>query len=175
MKFFKEEGIVLNTKNFFEKDKLLTIFSPKSGKCRFLVKGANSKRFKNIGVLEVSNYISVVGSRGKSFSYVYQCDLISFFPNIRNDYEKIALLFYVFDIIGKTTLLDQNNRALFDLLKEVLTLLDEVDDLKSIRQFFYHGYLKREGLLDENQSTYISDGYFKKKFEEYTGCYLREL
>ncbi len=46
MKNIVTKAIVIKSINFFEKDRLLTVFSEDLGKCKILVKSANSPKFK---------------------------------------------------------------------------------------------------------------------------------
>jgi len=84
MRTIKHDGIIIKTRNFSEKDRILTLFSKESGKVEVIAKGARRPgsllsrcdiggmatfhiyKTRSIDILrEVSNYVSPEGARGQ--------------------------------------------------------------------------------------------------------------
>ena len=57
MKQFKFQGIVFYSRLFFEKDKLIDLFSPEFGKLKVLVKGAGSIKSRYGGVMSAGCWL----------------------------------------------------------------------------------------------------------------------
>ncbi len=164
---FKVEGIILNTKPWFEADKRVEIFSKKTGKMILLAKHAcRSQKFS--GRYETFNYIHANIYKGKSFLYVTQCDILQSFSYIRNHLNQLSLAAYCCSVIRKATSYGQGNPPLFSLLLHTLELLNNPDSvIQDIKSHFHTHFLKREGLLDHNIP--VSDDVFKTHYEVYTG------
>jgi DNA repair protein RecO (recombination protein O) len=168
MKQIKVAGIIIKTHDIFEKDKIVEIFSEQYGRYRLLAKGANSSKYKYCGRIEIPNHVNFIVYKGNSFNIIQQSDLICSFIKIREDYNKISLLFHFFDIIRKATVLNQKNNNLFELLLSTIKILDQENNIKEIRSSFYFQFLKNEGIfLGEN--TDVNLERFKRKFKFYCG------
>ncbi|MCP4049292.1 MAG: DNA repair protein RecO [bacterium] len=200
MRSIKTKAVILKTGNYSEKDKMVEIFSPVYGKCCLLAKGANSSRFRFGGAIEVPNYVQVIAYKGKSFFILNHSDLLKTYPVIRSDFNRISLVFYVFDVIKKATLYEQNNENLFKLIIKTLSFIEkgriktdrypvnfQSSDEKTatvnvkelireqcdfIKSFFHTEFLLVEGLLKEKDK--VSDYEFRCAFEEYCGKKLRD-
>ncbi|MFA5878971.1 MAG: DNA repair protein RecO [Candidatus Margulisiibacteriota bacterium] len=168
MRQLKIEGIVLANKNFFEKDKLITVFSKELGKCRILVKSANNQKYKLVGKIFPTNHIKAELYQGKSFLLLNQCEIITAFPNLRTDLDRIKLAFAFFDIVLKSSEFEISHVNLFDLLLKSLNLLEQNNaNLGSITKQFQKQFLETEGLLGENEI--VTSALFKEKFSIHSG------
>jgi DNA repair protein RecO (recombination protein O) len=166
-------GIVLHSKDMFEKDKIVDLFTEKEGKIQILAKYANTKSFKFGGKLDPGNIIHCQLYAGKSFAILTQCDLIQKFPLIRTSYNKISLMMYMFDIIRLSTSYQQENMILYELLHYTLQVLDEKNlDIHAVQHDFETRYLKGEGLLSQ-ENTLKDHSQFKHIFDEYSGKFCR--
>jgi len=173
MKTIKTEAIILSSKNMFEKDKIIELFSPELGRTRVLAKSANTSKFKYQGRLEATNHVHLVLYKGKSFDLITNCDILTYYPNLRNDFNKISLTFYFFDIIKKATAYQQHNKPLFNLLINILATLNKLPpppqlhrkDLLEIKNCFHSDFMQIEGI--SSTSSPITDATFQNKFEEY--------
>lgn len=168
-------GIILSQKAIFEKDKRIELYSPTHGKVTLLAKHAQSKSLKFGGKLDMTNIVTIHYFQGSSFKYITECDLIHNFKTIRTSYTHLLAVYYILDLIKKTSDIDQENEPLYTLLKTALFTLDTEKTLsfETFLSHFHQNYLKIEGLHHPNQS--ISHNEFKHIFQEYTGYSLMNV
>ncbi len=169
MNTLKTEGIILISKPFFEKDRMVDILTPEQGKMRLLAKGANSPKKNSFSALQPTLHARFSLSPTKSFTFVNGTDALHSFPGIRDSFNKISLACYFLEIARKSTVYHQSHTRLFSLLLEVLLKLelgeDILDKLLELKTHFQTQFLIAEGLLEENSP--ISDYSFKKSVESY--------
>lgn len=168
MREFKATGIVLCAKPFFEKDKLIDLFSEDHGKIKVLVKGAASHNSKIGARVEPLNEVTCQLFRGKSFVGTRTCDLVKSQLAIRDDWNKLILAFYCIDIIKKSTAYDQETPELYKLLKKSLTEIAQESTYQITKQKFQKRYLEIEGLLESHLQE-VNEQKFTQAFENYTG------
>jgi DNA repair protein RecO (recombination protein O) len=168
MKRFKTKAIILKSENIFEKDKRVEFLSDTGGKNVALAKRIQSSKKSYNGFLEPFNVVELSLSKGKSFYYIDQCYMITIFPNIRSDFNKISLAAYFVDVIRKNLVIEQKNQALFDLLQHYLSQINEASGtLAPILNSFHLAFLKTEGLSPEK--TGISQAKYLAIIQDYCG------
>ncbi|MBT5855023.1 DNA repair protein RecO [bacterium] len=164
------KAIILGAQPFFEKDKRLIVFTRDRGKLTVLQRRAYSGG-KTMMPTEPFNIVSLQVSKGRSFYYCQQCDVVEYFSNIRRDYGALTLAWYFMEVIMKSTSTEQPNGPLFDLLESALRAIDGGTDLTVIKQRFHRYYLETEGLAEEGSQ--VSDSEFVQRLEQYCGRLVR--
>jgi DNA repair protein RecO (recombination protein O) len=167
MKTYKVSGIVLKKQDIFEKDKTIDLFTPDKGKLRLLAKYANTKSFKFSGTLEVTNFVEVVLYVGRSFHIITQAHALKSFSKLRTSFNHIAMAVFFIDLIQKTTIQNQENKPLFDLLITSLNKLNDLEEVEQVKHYFYQNFVIIEG-LSEGENRKIYDKEFQSIFESYT-------
>ncbi|MBT5953885.1 DNA repair protein RecO [bacterium] len=167
MKENKISGIILKSTPIFEHDKQIELYSETHGKCRFIAKRVH-KKGSFVGRLEPLNHVSICSFKGKSFLYINQCDVIDFFPKIREDFNRLSLALFCIDIIRKSTVYDQDNPALFSILHAALKDINEEINLQTVQTNFQNHILISEGVKDP-YSMNNSTNDFTAIFEAYSG------
>jgi DNA repair protein RecO (recombination protein O) len=164
----KIDGIILQSKSFFENDKLVELFSPQVGKIKALAKYAQKKPHIFGGRLEPLNHVELITYQTNSFMLITQCNIVHTYPKIRDSFNRLNLAFYCCNIIRKATVFDQHNHELFDLLSQTLKNLNLHTDTecKAIKTHFEEVFLEIEGITNPNQLTPHSK---KSQVEEYIG------
>lgn len=137
-KIYKTPGIIIKRKNFGETDKILTIFSPYFGKIKVLAKGVRKINSRRGGNLEIFNYCRFVLRKGKDFDLVSEVEPILTFKEWRKNLKKVAVAYYFCELVDKLVLEGQENKKLFELLKNYLVSLKDFDDINFIRSFEQH-------------------------------------
>jgi DNA repair protein RecO (recombination protein O) len=168
MSTLKIEGVILQAKPFFEKDKIIEVFSKEFGRCRLLAKGACVSKSKFGGSIEPPNRVQLIVYKGRSFFILNHSDFLTNYKNIRLDFNKINLVFYIIGIIKNSTIYHQKNKKLFELLIKTLDLLETENDCNSVKEFFHINFLLIEGLIESKEKKVDIDT-FRKIFEEYSG------
>lgn len=164
----KIDGIILQSKAFFENDKLVEIFSPQVGRVKTLAKYAQKKPQIFGGRLEPLNHVELVAYKTNSFMLITQCSIIQTHTKIRDSYNRLNLAFYCCNIIRKATVFDQHNQELFALLSETLQNLNTRtdSDCAAIKDHFEETFLEIEGLTNPEHPTTHSK---KSQVEAYIG------
>lgn len=173
MKKTSVQGVILQSKVFFEKDKRLDIFTKELGRVSILVKRAFQKNGWG-GRLDTLNIVQLELSKGKSFYYCNSCDLLVSFPHLRTDYARLNTALHFCDVVRKSSAFEQSNVEMYDLLVSGLQLLNTGGSVEGCREQFHTRFLENEGLLELGQAT-INEKEFGRAFEEYTGRKLSLL
>ena len=119
MRFLKTQAIIIKRKNIGEADRLVTAITDRFGKLRFFAKGVRKTLSKHASALEPFLIIelSLVIQKNKT---VTNSRIIKNF-SFEKDVDKMALLFFVSDILDSLMPEDQANEALFLFFKKFLS------------------------------------------------------
>lgn len=136
--YSKTTGIVLKTKPFSEADRLLTIYTSKTGKIHAIAKGARKMKSRLGGRLDALNCCSLFLAKGKSFYIVSQCETREVFQNVKQDYDRLHLAMRCASLLNDFTPWEEPQKNLFHLIFHLLLCLNGKDgaDLPSLRSFF---------------------------------------
>lgn len=126
----KTVGIVLSAKDFFESDRIITLYSFKYGKMRAILKGARKITSKLAGYFDNLNFIEIQFTKGKSFDIIIGAELKKTFPKIKKDLKKIALSFYIVELIDKLTFSEEPHIEVYDLLSDFFDVLEDIETEK---------------------------------------------
>jgi DNA repair protein RecO (recombination protein O) len=140
---YRTTGIVLRQLNLGEADRLLTLYTQDRGKLRLTAKGIRKSKSRKVGSLELFNLVEVLVAQGKNLGLITEAGVLENFNQWRRNLIKVAVAHYFCELVDRLTPEEQSNEKIFDLLKESLSALIEIDNLKNlVRQF-------EENLLDE--------------------------
>lgn len=124
MQSIKTSGIVLKTMNYGEADKILTIFTRDFGKVKAIAKGVRKIKSWLSGSLQQFMLLELRMITGKTFYLPTESAILREYPNIQSDLSKTAEAFYVGELIDKLFEEDEKHEEAFDLLTEILDLID---------------------------------------------------
>ncbi len=140
-------AIVLRSWPFGESDKIVSFFTESHGKVTGIAKGAkrSQKRFAN--TLEPFSLVHLrfQDRPHSSLAFVHACDLARAFKDLTANLEKIAYAFYLLEITYELTGEREENRPLFEHLKEGLIFLEEEQISPPFLIFFELRLLKLSG------------------------------
>ena len=163
---YKASGINLKSNNLGNIDRIITVFTREFGKISLVAKGCRKPKSKFGGRLEAlchNNYLATKGK--KSLDHLNQVETISNLGRIRDDYNRIEAGLYLLWAVDKSTVEEQQNPAMFDLLLSCLkALANKQKSIERIKEFFLTELLKIEGILDESD---YSEKSFEQKFFSY--------
>lgn len=164
---YKITGIVLSRTVIEDSDVLVSIYSREKGKLSALYKKAK-KRAEAMAYLEIFNENDFLLSRRKTWEAIYSIDPRTVFYALRSNYENFLTAGYFVKIIDQLTMQNDPNSQLYDLLKNVLCMLDNGQNSDNVREYFHVNTLKIEGLLPEGKKT-LTEAEFGRILSEYIG------
>lgn len=141
------EGLVLFSKNFKEKDKLVKIFTEQYGKKMFFVRHANKKNSQIISSIQPftqSIYIGQIKEDGLSFLTASK-DVTPFF-NIQKDIFLSAYATYILNLTDASVEDGTYDPLLYGFTKQMLAYINEGYDAEIMTNIFEVQILKRFGL-----------------------------
>lgn len=100
-KSYKVTGIVIKRKNFFEADRIISIFTKEKGLIRCVVKGARKSTSKLSGISELFVYGEFTLAKGKNLDILTASVPREYFQKSTQDLVKISQLFLVSETLGK--------------------------------------------------------------------------
>ena len=124
METFKIEGIILQTNDFGDANRAVTIFTKDFGKLELNVYGCRRAKSPLSGVIQMFNHISAEVSRGSKVDTIRDADLINFYENLTADIERLGYATLFFEIVNKMTLPKFPEPKVFELLKKSLPVLN---------------------------------------------------
>jgi DNA repair protein RecO (recombination protein O) len=135
-RLYRTEAIVLKRSDFFEADRLLTLYTPKLGKIRAIAKGVRKPTSRKSGHVELFTHSQLLIAKGRNLDIVTQAETIHAFRPLREDLLRTTYAYYVAELINLFVEEGIENRPLFDLLLAMLGWLGDASDLDLITRFF---------------------------------------
>lgn len=143
----KTTAIILNSLDYGESDRIVTVFTGDFGKIRGIAKGArrSKKRFPN--ALEPFSLSDIIFSKRERDTLVLieSCDIINHHPDIRENLDKTLTSSYLLELTDKFTREGKKDAALFQLLKNFLHMIDSGIYSDDLVRFFEIRLLKLSG------------------------------
>jgi DNA repair protein RecO (recombination protein O) len=133
---YQTQGIVLRQSKLGEFDKIITVYSPESGKLRAVAKGACRPRSKLGGNVETLTHSLMFLARGRNLDIITQSQTINGFQSLKSDLRRLARALYVLELIDLFTGEGGENRPLFDLLLETLDRLSQPEANEVVLRYF---------------------------------------
>ena len=149
MHLFTSEGIVIHKLKYLESDLIVTIFSITEGKIKAIVKGGVNSRKRFPGAFEVGN-IGEFGFTAKNpyqLMYINHAKVNDYLIELKKDYDKIIMLFYLLGITDAMLIEHQSHPKLFEFLVYTIQFLEKNKALNQVRLFYEFHLLKETGLL----------------------------
>jgi len=119
------EAVVLRHSDWGEADRLLWLFTRELGKVRAIAKGARKPRSRKAGHLEPFTRASLLLARGRDLLIVTQAEAIDLYQTVRADLVCLGYAAYVVELLDRFTYEEGENQALYHLLVETLSRLNE--------------------------------------------------
>lgn len=137
MKNYRTEGIVIKRRNFGEADRIITIFTKRSGKLQVKAPGVRRITSRRSSHIELLNCCIFGLYEGKKYPIVTEVESSESFSNIKNNLGKIGVAYHLCELVDGLCAENQENMLVFSLLKNALEALssDETDADKLIAEF----------------------------------------
>ncbi len=162
MRSFKTEGIIIKRKNYGEADRFITVLTPRHGKIKILAKGVrkiSSRRSSHIELLNLS-YLSIHESK---MPILTEVEAINHFEGLKSDLSRSAFAFYVCELVDGLLAEHQENKLVYELLRQTLYDLEiDPDPHSRIKKFeeemlILLGFWSRGRVFLEDQSEFIEN------------------
>lgn len=144
-KGYSSEGIVLARRTYGEADRILVVYSKNYGKIHLIARGVRKPESRKRGSLEVFSHIKFSAARGKNLDILTEAEIIDSFPTIRKNLRKVAVAYYLMEVVGRVTREDEKNVELYSLLTEYLGNLRGPTSLRKLRKIFVYDTLSLLG------------------------------
>ncbi|MEK7277992.1 MAG: DNA repair protein RecO [Chloroflexota bacterium] len=133
---FRTEAVVLRRRDFGEADRVLTLFTPESGKIHVLAKGIRKPASRKAGHLELYTRAMLMLAKGRDMDIVTQAESIQSYRPLRENLLRSSYGTYCVELLDKFTPDESENKPLYDLLTRALGWLAESDDLALTARYY---------------------------------------
>lgn len=147
---YKTKGIIIGKRDFFEADKILSVFTEDLGKIQIKAKGLRRTLAKMSGHLEMFNYVELELVKGRQFYIVIGAQVIDGYATVKEDLDRMGIYFYFCEVLDK--ILDEGvrHKNTFSFLKFILEKLkDPATDMLLLMIFFELNILAHLGFKPE--------------------------
>jgi DNA repair protein RecO (recombination protein O) len=135
-RIYKTEAIILRHQDLGETDRIITAFTPRLGKVRFVAKGVKRLRSRMAGHLDLLCQSSLVLAHGRNLDIVTQAQVANQFLGIRGDLARIAQGLHVAELVDQFMAGNVEHGATFYLLQATLAHLGiPSPNLLALRRF----------------------------------------
>jgi DNA repair protein RecO (recombination protein O) len=93
-RLYRTEAIVIKRSDFFEADRLLTLYTPKLGKIRAIAKGVRKPTSRKSGHVELFTHSQLLIAKGRNLDIVTQAETVHAFRSLREDLLRTTYAFY---------------------------------------------------------------------------------
>lgn len=121
---YSQEGIILASDYFKDRDRILTIYTRDMGKIRAISRGSRSVTSKLAPHLKVLDHVNLMLFDGKALITVTRASEIRSFSNLRNNFDSLMVAMYLAELVANSTMERLPDEKIFSLLAELLEYLD---------------------------------------------------
>ncbi len=146
-------GIVLRHKPLFESKWQVMVFTESLGRV-YALSRTPSKKNPFQGHLEPGNRVELSIFQGKTFMYINHAQAIETFPSLRMQYSHFEFAMHMFDLVIRSTMIQQPSPELYHLTLTRLRNLQESPDINALRQSIERDILSCEGLGGNDNESY---------------------
>ncbi len=142
---YKTEAIILKGLKLSEADKILTLYTPNMGRTKAVAKGVSRPKSKLRGHVEPLTHSSLMLARRTNLDIITQGQTINSFLALRDNLWRTSCAIYAAELVDRFTPEHQENKPIFDLLRDVLHTLCSVNDDEIILRHFELHLLENSG------------------------------
>lgn len=127
MRIIKDQAVVLRSRNYLEKDKIVSLFTLRGGRLGAMAKGARQSRKRFQGGLEMGSQIEVVYEERPHAELVFlkEASIESILPAWKNSVPTIAMVGYCLELAGRFLPSSHPQPQKFELIGKFLGDLEE--------------------------------------------------
>ncbi len=130
----KTEAVVLSKMDYRDSSNILSLYTKEFGKLSVIHKGARSPKSKKGFIAEPLNHLQIIIYKKdtRELQLLSSVDLISHFPHIKEDLDKLRFSLATLELIKKLTPENETNIRLFNGLTRILFLMDSSNESEKI-------------------------------------------
>lgn len=117
-------ALIIGRRNYREADRLLTIFTEKSGKMVVRAKGVRLSKSKRRGHIELFNTIKAQIIEGRGFPVLAQTELIEDRSSIKSDLKLLRIAYHLAELVARLTPDNEKHGEVFELLNRALSSIN---------------------------------------------------
>jgi DNA repair protein RecO (recombination protein O) len=136
IRLYRIEAIVLKRRDFGEADRILTLYTPDRGKTSAIAKGVRRIASRKSGHVELFTHTALLLAQGRNLDVVTQAEMIEPYRAVREDLIRTTYAYHIAELVDRLTEEGTPSPATFDLLRDALAALAEVDDPSLVARFF---------------------------------------
>ena len=160
MRSEKLQAFVLSSLDYGDNDRIVSLFSLEHGRVKAFARGARNSRKRFGPALEPFARIDVQARIKEGLSTLQQADIISIYPAIRTDLERIAHALYACEVVDVITPEGHPIPRLYRLLAAYLERLETEAAVEADRRFFEINLLNILGYRPSLESCSRCDSPF---------------
>ena len=130
----KTEAVVLSKMDYRDSSNILSLYTKDFGKLSVIHKGARSPKSKKGFITEPLNHLQIIiyKKETRDLQYLSSVDLISHFPRIKENLDKLKFSLAILELVKKLTPENETSSRLFNGLIRILFLLDSSNERPNI-------------------------------------------
>lgn len=156
----KLQAYVLSALDYGDNDRIVSLFSLEHGRIKAFARGARKSRKRFGPALEPFARIDIQARLKDGLSSLQQADIISIYPAIRGDLERIAHALYACELVDVITPEGHPVPRLFRLLSAYLDRLETETATEADRRFYEINVLNILGYRPSLESCCRCDTHF---------------
>lgn len=125
MRNFKTEGIIIKRRDFKDADRIITVLTRDHGKIVIRASGIRRIPSRRSPHVELLNHCTLTLYNGRAFPVLTEAQMLESFSSIKEDLEKIGLAYHLCELVDGLCPENQENRQVFELLKNTLSRLSQ--------------------------------------------------
>ena len=138
MSLYRDEGIVLRTYKLGEADRIVVLFTVKTGKVRAVAKGVRKTKSKFGSRLEPGSHIQLLLYEGRGeLDIVSQAETVDHFPGIREDLDRLTAMTTMLEVVDQIAQDHESNPQLFRMLLGAMRTLEANHAQLVVAGFFW--------------------------------------
>lgn len=137
----RAEAIVLKRHDYGEADRILTVYTRERGKIAIIAKGVRRIASRKAGHVELFTHAQMLLAEGRNLDVLTQVEMIDAFPRLRDDLVRMTYAYHIAEIVDRFEQDDHASPATFQLLRDSLSALGDVDDPSVVARYFELRYL----------------------------------
>jgi len=136
---YPTKGFIFKKNDFWEADRIFTIFTKDFGKLEILARAIRKIKSKLRGGMELFYLTDIEFIQGKTYKTLTDASLIENFPNLRKDLKRLKIAYEISEILDNLIKGQEEDEKVWDLLKETFQRLNSLSlSIKECWLIYYY-------------------------------------